>query len=112
MLEDGLDTAPSNKYFASRAGLSYHPHDKVFGGFGLVTTSSAQTQSAPPPPPKPDAALPKGTASYSSSKTSKKDELEAYEKDYLARLDQAEAQAAEAAASKPSSNKGSLPKGF
>src|SRR5574338_1530366 len=58
-------TQPSNKYFATRERLAYHPRNKYFGGYGIVSTASgsAQTQTAPPPPPKPKASrgsLPKG----------------------------------------------------
>ena len=58
-------------------------------------------------------------ASTSGGGNSKQQSLEEYEKDYLARLEQqkiddakAAEEAAKAEVSKPSSNRGSLPKGF
>ncbi|MEE9511607.1 MAG: trans-sialidase, partial [Nitrosopumilaceae archaeon] len=74
--------------------------------------------SAPPPPQQTQGKLPKGTAASSGGTgKSRKQELEDYEKDYLARFDlreaDAEAEAAQAQAQASSSQKhGSLPKGF
>ncbi len=119
-------TAPSNNYFATRQRLAYHPADKRFDGFGYKiegVEAPTQTQQAPPPqPPKPDAALPKESPSRG---TAPKSDLDAYEADYLARLDkdaqearELEAAARELVAKKRSENpsasssKGTLPKGF
>jgi len=121
-------TACSNQYYATRARLAYHPSDKKFTGYGLVVegaTAQQQTQSAPPPPPPPEP-QPQQTT---SSKISKQSELEAYEADYMDRLEQGHVEqehiqrAAEELAAKrmgesdgssgeTSSKKGSLPKGF
>jgi len=108
-------TACSNQYFATRARMASHPADKNFTGYGLqIEGATAQTQSAPPPPPPPEAQA--QTYTESEGKSSKQTDLEAYEQDYLARMEnrtQEQAQAAEAAAkSQPSSKKGALPKGF
>jgi len=124
-------TQPSNQYFATRARLAYHPANLSHKGLTFEgATAQAQTETAPPPPPKPDAALPKETAQQTTSASrgsSKQQELEAYEADYMARLANQEREqqelmkaAAELAAkrqaeSQPSgsqSKKGSLPKGF
>jgi len=123
-------TAPSNKYFATRQRLAYHPHhpDKNFLGYGISLGHGAaqtQTQSAPPPPPPPpqqtQEKLPKGTAASSGGTgKSRQQELEDYEKDYLARLDLQQAEAAKAAAepaqtqaqASASKTHGTLPKGF
>jgi len=110
-------TAPSNQYFATRASMSGHPADKYFtNGFGFTVEGvAAQTQKAPPPK---DEALPKTTTgSYGGGKKSKAEELADYEKDYLVRLEQAQAdaqkEAAEAAeAEAKASSKGSMPKGW
>jgi hypothetical protein len=103
----------------------------MFAGYGLIVsgaTAQAKTQSAPPPPPppQPEPHVQQTTRASSGSKHSK---LEAYERDYLARLEQQEREhdelmraAAELAAKRrtesggssgqASSTKGSLPKGF
>ncbi|KAG2478017.1 MAG: hypothetical protein NPMRth3_2200003 [Nitrosopumilales archaeon] len=120
-------THPSNQYFATRARLAYHPADTNFTGYGLVVEgAAAQAQQAPPPPPPPEPQPQQTTASTGGG--SKKPDLEAYEADYMARLDQQEKEnaelmkaAAELAAKRSgesggssgqaSSTKGSLPKG-
>jgi hypothetical protein len=123
-------TAPSNKYFATRQRLAYHPPETSFTGYGIDLghgAAQAQAQAPPPPPPKEDSALPKESGS-SGGGSSKKQSLEDYEKDYMARLDQQadearelQAAAEELAAKKHAgsgssssggSTKGSLPKGF
>jgi len=124
-------TAPSNQYFATRARLSYHPADTNFTGYGLQVegaTAQAQTQTAPPPPPPPPQPEPQQTTA-SAGESSRKSELEKYEEEYLARLDNEAREndelmkAAEELAAKrasesggssgqSSSTKGSLPKGF
>ena len=123
-------TAPSNKYFATRQRLAYHPQATSFTGYGISLghgASKAQAKVAPPPPPAQDRAVPKESAS-SSHGSAKKQSLENYERDYLARLDQQEREsnelhqaAAELAAkrrassgstSSGGSSHGSLPKGF
>ena len=123
-------TAPSNKYFATRQRLAYHPQETSFTGYGISLghgAAQAQAQAPPPPPPQEDRAVPKETGS-SGGGSSKKQTLENYEKDYLARLDQQEndarelqAAAEELAAKKRAgsgssssggSTHGSLPKGF
>ena len=121
-------TQPSNQYFATRARLSYHPADKMFGSFSgtslTVDGSVAQAQTYQAPPPKPSrGTLPKGTeqtqvSSYSGK--SKKEQLEDYEKDYLQRLAQQKIEEEQAyqkvveaeAKSRASATRGSLPKGF
>ncbi len=114
-------TAPSNKYFATKQRIAHHPHhpDKNFLGYGISLghgTAQTQTQSAPPPPQQTQGKLPKGTAASSGGTgKSRKQELEDYEKDYLARLDIQEAEAvAEVEQTQASSSQkhGSLPKGF
>jgi len=115
-------TAPSNKYFATRQRLAhhpFHPENKNFLGYGISLghgTAQTQTLSAPPPPQQTQGKLPKGTAASSGGTgKSRKQELEDYEKDYLARLDIQEAEAvAEVEQTQASSSQkhGSLPKGF
>ena len=124
-------TQPSNQYFATRARLSYHPADKMFGSFSgtslTVDGSVAQVQTYQAPPPKPSrGTLPKGTeqtqvSSYSgNSGKSRKEQLEDYEKDYLQRLAQQKIEEEQAyqkvveaeAKSRSSATRGSLPKGF
>ena len=114
-------TAPSNKYFATRQRLAFHPHDpdKNFLGYGISLghgVAQTQTLSPPPPPPPQSQSLPKETASSTSSGKSRKEQLADYEKDYLARLDtyyQEEAKVeAEKAQSPASKSQGALPKGF
>jgi len=119
-------TAPSNKYFATRQRMAFHPHnpDKNFLGYGISLGHAAaqtQTQSSPPPPP-PQQSLPKETTSSAGSKKSRQEQLADYEKDYLARKgsqyeveqEAPEAAKAEAAQSKASASKSqrALPKGF
>jgi hypothetical protein len=56
-------TAPSNKYFATRQRLAFHPHqpDKNFQGYGIsIGAGQVQTQSAPSPKPANRGSLPKG----------------------------------------------------
>ena len=115
-------TAPSNKYFATRQRLAhhpFHPENKNFLGYGISLghgTAQTQTQSAPPPPQQTQGKLPKGTAASSGGTgKSRQQELEDYEKDYLARLDMQEAESvAEVEQTQASSSQkhGSLPKGF
>jgi BMFP domain-containing protein YqiC len=112
-------TAPSNKYFATRQRLAFHPHDpdKNFLGYGIsLGHGVAQTQTQSPPPPPPPQSLPKETASSASSGKSRKEQLADYEKDYLARLDviyeEEEKVQAEKAQSPASKSQGALPKGF
>jgi len=120
-------TQPSNKYFATREKLAYHPRTKYFGGYGIQSTAtgSAQTTAPPPPPPKPNptrGSLPAGTkpAAQASSETSgnasRKEQLEAYEKEYVARMQQQHEQAKAAPQPPPpqpsGSTRGSLPAGF
>ncbi|MFM8659277.1 MAG: trans-sialidase, partial [Candidatus Nitrosotenuis sp.] len=111
-------TAPSNKYFATREKLAYHPRTKYFAGYGVQSTAtgSAQTQTAPPAP-KPKGTLPAGTKpaeTSSGNNTSRKEQLEAYEKEYLTRMQQQhEARTAPPPSPQPSgSTRGSLPAGF
>jgi len=124
-------TQPSNQYFATRARLSYHPADKMFGGFSgtslTVDGSVAQAQTYQAPPPKPSrGTLPKGTeqtqvSSYAgNSGKSRKEQLDDYEKDYLQRIEQQRIEeeqvyqkAVEAEVkSRTSATRGTLPKGF
>jgi hypothetical protein len=120
-------THPSNQYFATRARLAYHPADTNFTGYGLVVEgAAAQAQQAPPPPPPPEPQPQQTTASTGGG--SKKSDLESYEADYLARLEQGHIEqehiqrAAEELAAKrmadsggssgqADSKKGALPKG-
>lgn len=89
-------TQPSNQYFATRARLAYHPSDKIFTGYGMRVegvAAQAQTQQAPPPPPPPPQAQqsappPQQTSSRSGSGKLKQQQLEEYERNYLARLEQ------------------------
>jgi hypothetical protein len=125
-------TAPSNKYFATRQRLAYHPQETSFTGYGISLghgASQAQAKAAPPPPPPAqDRAVPKETRS-SGGGSSKKQSLEDYERDYLARLDQQDREAEElhraaeelaakrraesgSSSSSGGSTHGSLPKGF
>ncbi|NDB90635.1 MAG: trans-sialidase [Thaumarchaeota archaeon] len=113
-----------NRYFASKhvksASVPYHPRTKYFAGYGIQSTAtgSAQTQTAPPPPaPKPKGTLPAGTKpaeTSSGNNVSRKEQLEAYEKEYLARMQQQhEARTAPPPPPQPSgSTRGSLPAGF
>ncbi len=56
-------TAPSNKYFATRQRIAFHPHspDKNFLGYG-ISLAAGQAQASAPPPKKSSArgSLPKG----------------------------------------------------
>ncbi len=56
-------TAPSNKYFATRQRMAFHPHhpDKNFLGYG-ISLAAGQAQASAPPPKKSSArgSLPKG----------------------------------------------------
>ena len=122
-------TAPSNKYFATRQRLAYHPQATSFTGYGISLghgVAQKKTNISPPPPPAQSSTRLKESGSGSSS--SKKHSLEEYEKQYLARLDEQEREsrelhqaAAELAAkrraksgssSSDGSAHGSLPKGF
>ena len=97
---------------------------KKFGTWINDAPAGDQAKSAPPPPPPPPPQPePQASAGSASDGKSKQAQLEDYEKDYLARLEQkkvddakavAEAAKAEAAAAatKAQSNRGSLPKGF
>jgi hypothetical protein len=116
-------TQPSNKYFATREKLAYHPRTKYFAGYGIASTAtgSAQTTAPPPPPPKPKGTLPAGTkpappaSSGDNGNASRKDQLEAYEKEYLARMKQQQEQAKAPPPPAPAptgSTRGSLPAGF
>ena len=122
-------TAPSNKYFATRQRLAYHPQATSFTGYGISLGHGAaqkKTNVAPPPPPAQSNTPPK--ESGSSGGSAKKQSRENYERDYLARLDEQEREARElqqaatelAAKRRASSgstssggpSRGSLPKGF
>ena len=112
-------TAPSNKYFATKQRMAFHPHnpDKNFLGYGIsLGHGAAQTQTQSSPPPPPPQSLPKETASSTSSGKSRKEQLADYEKDYLARLDviyeEEEKVQAEKTQSPASKSQGALPKGF
>ncbi|MEE8178873.1 MAG: trans-sialidase, partial [Nitrosopumilaceae archaeon] len=108
-------TAPSNQYFANKQRLAYKNPASSFTGYGVTLGhGQTQTQSAPPPPPPPQP-QPQQTASSGSGK-SKKQLLEEYEKDYLARMGHEQTEAAtqaQAAETKPQDKytKGLLPKG-
>ena len=123
-------TAPSNKYFATRQRLAYHPQATSFTGYGISLghgAAQARAQVAPPPPQAQDRTVPKESGS-SGGGSAKKQSLEKYEQDYLARLDEQEREArelqqaaAELAAKRRASSgstssggpaRGSLPKGF
>ena len=108
-------TAPGNKYFATRQRLAYHPEPKKFETW--ITNSGAQVQveSAPPPPPPPSEPEPEPQVQETSSGSgkSRQQELEEYERGYLERVEKAKTETTQAEeAPKPSSARGSLPKGF
>jgi len=109
-------TQPSNMYFATRQRLAYHPRPKNFAGYGIKGTAGTAQASAPPPAPKPtQGKLPKDASAPSSSGDSRKGQLEAYEKAYLARLQQQQEQAKVAPpppAPKPNPNRGTMPQGW
>ena len=112
-------TAPSNKYFATRQRLAYHPEDKKFGTWINDAPASDQATAPPPKPapePQPEAQV---SVESASSGKSKQEQLEDYEKEYLVRLEQEKADkvkeaadAATAAAAKALSTRGSMPKGW
>ncbi len=54
-------TAPSNKYFATRQRMAFHPHnpDKNFLGYG-ISLAAEQAQAPPPPKSSKRGSLPKG----------------------------------------------------
>ena len=111
-------TAPSNKYFATRQRLAYHPESKKFGTWINDAPAGEQTKSAPPPPPPPQPE-PQASAGSASDGKSKQAQLEDYEKEYLARLEQkkvddakAASEAAAEATAKALSTRGSMPKGW
>ena len=121
-------TAPSNKYFATRQRLAYHPQATSFTGYGIsLGHGASKAQAQVSPPPAQDRTVPKETGS-SGGGNPKKQSRENYERDYLARLDQQEREsqelhqaAAELAAKRRASSgstrsgspsRGSLPKGF
>jgi len=126
----GTTPVPSNQYFATRARLAYHPADRNFTSYGLVVEGvAAQAQQAPPPPQAEPQAEPQPQTTASTGGSSKKSDLEAYEADYMARLerqDQEDAELMKAAAElaakrsgdsgrssgQTGSKKGALPKGF
>ena len=107
-------TQPSNKYFATRQSLAYHPTNKRHAGYGIKATgAAAQTTTAPPPKPAPKPEPTTQASSESAAQKSRREQLEAYEKEHLTRLQQNEKQRAERPAPQPaSSTRGSLPKGF
>ncbi|CAI8039277.1 hypothetical protein GBAR_LOCUS21833, partial [Geodia barretti] len=89
-------TQPSNQYFATRQRLAWHQPTKRFTAYGMKIqgvseTAKAQTQQAPPPPPEASAPPPQPT-----QKGSKQSELEAYEAEYLKKLELAKQQRAKA----------------
>ena len=89
-------TAPSNKYFATRQRLAYHPQaTSLYGIWNIPWTRSTlkKTNVAPPPPPAQSNTPPK--ESGSSGNSAKKQSLENYERDYLARLEQQERESQE-----------------
>jgi len=104
-------TAPGDKYFATRQRLAYHPRNKTFQPeIAASVSGSTSTQTAPPPPPPPQ---PESKPQASSDSKPKKQSLEDYEKEYLARYEQQQdvAEAVVEVAETPS-KKGALPKGF
>ena len=106
-------TACSDKYFATRQRLAYHPRNKTFQPeIATSVSGSASTQTAPPPPPPPPP-QPESKPQASSDSKPKKQSLEDYEKEYLARYEQQQevAEAVVEVADAPS-KKGALPKGF
>jgi len=107
-------TQPSNKYFATREKLAYHPRQKYFAGFGIQGSAGTAQVSAPPPPaPKPaQGTLPKDTSIPAPSGDSRKAQLEAYEREYLARIQQQQEQAKAAPPPPANPSRGSLPAGF
>ena len=108
-------TQPSNKYFATREKLAYHPRTKYFAGFGIKSTGGAAQTTAPPPAPQPaKGTLPKDAAAQAPSGNSRKDQLEEYEKQYLARLQQQAQQAKEApqVQQAAAAKRGILPAGY
>jgi hypothetical protein len=110
-------TQPSNKYFATREKLAYHPRTKYFAGFGIKGTGGAAQTTAPPPAPAPQPAkgtLPKDEAAQASGGNSRKGQLEEYEKQYLARLQQQQQQAKEEAKAQQAAmaKRGTLPAGY
>jgi hypothetical protein len=123
-------TQPSNQYFATRARLAYHPADKDHIGYGLVVEgAAAQAKQAPPPPPPPQPKAEPQQQQTASTDSSKQSSLEAYEAEYLARLEREDKENAElmraaqelaakrktesgGSSGQASSTKGSLPKGF
>ncbi|HJJ22346.1 MAG TPA: trans-sialidase [Nitrosopumilus sp.] len=119
-------TQPSNQYFATRARLAYHPADKTFGSFSGTNLSVEgvilQAQTPTPEAAKPaESKLPKETVQAKQNEGKSKQELlEDYENDYMQRREQERVEQAkdyqeileDEAKAKPSSNRGSLPKGF
>jgi len=110
-------TQPGNKYFATRQRLAYHPRDKTFQPEIAVSAGSggASTQTAPPPPPQPEQSQ---ASSSGGAKSSKEQELEAFEKEYLVRYAKQQEEAAKKREAKKqtqasgASKKGAMPKGF
>ncbi|WKT57167.1 hypothetical protein QVH35_06910 [Candidatus Nitrosotenuis chungbukensis] len=85
-------TQPSNKYFATRQRMAYHPANKSFTGYGArLTGTAAQTTTAPPPKPapKPETKPTTQISETEAQQRSRKAQLEAYEQEYLARVQQA-----------------------
>jgi len=128
-------TAPSNQYFATRARIAYSPPGKTFGSFSGVYMSvegiEIKAQTLEPPKPKPaevtQAPPPQQSSSNGNAGKSKKQSLEAYEAEYMQRMENeqkeneelmqaaTELRAKRQTESKPSTTqpaKGSLPKGF
>ena len=112
-------TAPGNKYFATRQRLAYHPEAKKFGTWINDAPAGEQAKSAPPPPPPEPQPEPQASAGSASDGKSKQAQLEDYEKEYLARLEQkkvddakAASEAAAEATAKALSTRGSMPKGW
>jgi hypothetical protein len=111
-------TQPSNKYFATRERLSYHSVQKRFTGYGIKGTAGS-AQSAPPPKPQTTAPPPKPqTQASSGGQSSKKAQLEEYEKQYLARMQQQQQQQQQQAKEEAkvqqaaSAKRGAMPQGW
>ncbi|MGI0101596.1 MAG: hypothetical protein ACREA7_03250 [Nitrosotalea sp.] len=102
-----------NKYYATRARLSYHPANKQFKG---QATTAATTTTAPPPPPAPEPAQKpsssRGTLPAGTVESEKKSMWKAKGAEYEDYVPEEETRKAPPPAPTPSSSRGTLPAGF
>ena len=106
-----------NKYYATRARLSYHPPNKQFKGEPATGTSSTTT-TAPPPPPKaqrgtlPAGTKPAQTESYQTAEAEAKKSMWRSKGAEYENYVSEETHKAPPPAPEPKAQRGTLPAGF